>query len=299
LFDCIDGCKDSACQTQCQSDYPEYLAHYNEMMSAAENRCPFVCGFETPPPPECVSNADCKSTSKPSCGADGKCGPCPGATGCVGRPEGPNCTPLTGKCGKCISPFYCTDQTVAKVCNSETGACGSCATHNDCARVRLNDPACDADTHACRGCVGNAECPEWAPTCDIYHACRKCGTPSDCVGSPFGPHCAPSGACGPCESHTECNGDPNGDICRSDHTCGTCASNADCAQTTQFPKPTCFAAGTCGYCSDDAGCVGAPGGSKCTHQNLGYENGRCVECLNNADCPNAAQPTCTENVCVP
>jgi hypothetical protein len=293
----------SACEAQCRLDFPEHVSNYDAMIACGEQVCGVECGFEPPPPPECLSNADCPGTTKPSCLANGKCGYCNDATGCVGRPEGPNCTPLTGTCGKCLGATTCTDSTVEKVCNSETGACGTCATNNDCAlatKLPGNTHAvCDVGTHTCRGCFETAECPDFAPWCDSFHQCSTCAQNADCAGSPFGPRCLPGGTCGPCKENADCTGHPDGSVCRADHTCGSCASNADCRQTSQKPAITCFASGGCGHCSDDAACVGAPGGAKCTHQNLGYTNGECVECLGNADCKSPGKPTCTANVCVP
>jgi len=104
------------------------------------------------------------------------------------------------------------------------------------------------------------------PDTRVPDAPGSCLVDNDCTGSE--PHYCVNAKCVSCRTSNQCNNDAGAPFCSAQNTCVSCAAST----------------GDGGVCSGTAP-VCDPG------------SGRCVECMQNSECPTAAKAFCVSNKC--
>ncbi len=225
-----------------------------------------------PPPPECVTSADC---------ADGKI--------CKEGACALECTPETAAadCGadKACRDNHCGPQCLGhadcdagKICNATTLLCedAECQVDADCGASATCAGAVTDHGYCVPGCATNDECSADNKICDLNPAvngCRyECLANADCAGNAAGELCA-NNHCAP----ADCNADAD---CLAEGKAGGFCRDLVCAKE-------------CGEGIEDV----------CTGRNEICDTtaSRCkLECTDDAGCAdNAAGPLCNNNHCAP
>ena len=108
------------------------------------------------------------------------------------------------------------------------------------------------------------------PDLRVPDAAGSCSVNSDCIGVVGGNYCLNS-RCVACTTSDQCNNDAGVPFCSAQNTCVSCV-----------------------------GMSGSDGGSACPGTTLcDSKSGRCVECVNNRDCPQGGgKAFCVQNQCV-
>jgi hypothetical protein len=234
----------------------------------------------------CGANSDCgtgyvcdSSACRASCAVDGGtdcttlpgrhfcdlgtglCNPCSSDTQCVGEDAGPHCL-SSGDCGCQTS----SDCGLSGACDFSSDACVlSCTVDGgpDCASLA---EVCDPDNRVCVQCLSDTDCSSSTPACtaDIHqgNSCVECVLPSQCP-----------------DSNPGCNA--------SYEHCGYCYTDVDCP--SHFPL--CSLSNTC-----VTSCVLSDGGTSCSTGGCDTNSGLCVQCVQDSNCLQAAQPYCATDV---
>jgi len=139
-------------------------------------------------------------------------------------------------------------------CNTSNGACVACIADGDCTVAGL--ARCDTTLGRCVECVASATCPA-GNVCTDHRCVASCAGDSDDVSEVVcpaaTPHCDQTTRLCGCASSTDCARSTAGPVCLpGPHVCGARAADADCPSTA-------------------ARCDGL--------------TGRCVVCIDTADCP--------------
>lgn len=177
----------------------------------------------------CGSDDDCLGMGPAKYCQQGFCLECTRNEHCL-DPLRPVCNSKNGRCGQCSMPSDCPDAT--PFCDTRLNACVGCLDDRSCKEPRK----CEPDIHACVECYDRDHCPEERPVCNTQiYKCIECFSQSDCVFSP-----ADSGWCDhnqcACDNDTQCMGSPFGPHCITGHCreCGppqyTCPDGEMCDQ---------------------------------------------------------------------
>jgi hypothetical protein len=141
-------------------------------------------------------------------------------------------------------------------------------------------------------CEGDSACSTPTPACDASGICVNCVTSADCPAAT--PVCdTPVNKCVDCLANTDCGATTP--ICStSTDTCGPCQSNTDCVGSATGPVcvlPPASNQGACVICASNGDCPAAT--PRCNASNT------CVQCLAPSDC-GGDTPICdAEGICEP
>jgi len=225
------------------------------------------------PSTSCFSCASGFHWSGSSCVADETCqNPCSdGETRCVNSTSNQTCVQDAAGCWEWSAPAPCP--------TGETCTGGVCS--DPCAGVP--NQCSQQGATQCSG--SNIEtCGQWNGQCLTWNV-TTCATPT--------PYCVESGGSATCE---ECRNDNDcgaGETCVN-HQCSTpaqCESASNCTSNPYDPACSSVACtnGACAYNKANDGQSCADGTGVCN-------NGACVDCINDADCPTGT--TCVQHTCV-
>ena len=240
----------------------------------------------------CKSNADCTTTSKPFCDADGTCVGCFKQVHCANSTK-PKCDATKKECVACKAHADCTTNLFGMACDTATGKCG-CKSDGHC-KNRGWGNKCDTSLGRC-ACKSDTECSSNAngPTCNKTYSKCSCKANAECKKAPYSKcfkpysgatynHCQPA-----CKTNADCP--PGLGICDTSlGKCVQCRNSADCTDPT---FNICLAS-ACIECGTDADCKkGYKWGNKCTKVSSTSTTKNC-RCKVNADCAgNPNGPTC-------
>ena len=148
---------------------------------------------------------------------------------------------------------------------------------------------CDRASKQCDVCVPNeARCEG-----DAVMTCDGTGQNERRQLCPSGqPHCTDDGKCVACRNDADCGSSKHCDL--ATNQCVECQRDADCSTLLDCRVASCGSGGKCVVNN-------APPRTRCGRLDVSLcsMDGRCVECMSNADCP-AAMPACNpqNNACV-
>jgi len=242
---------------------------------------------------ECEDDGDCPANN-PVCSGTNTCGPCSNPT-TVCSDNFPGVKPVCSTTGQCVECDYqndCDQTSSEKLC-SASKACVECINYSDC----LSDPSkprCDGGI--CKACSDATFCTSLPGSFDQCATsgpnqgkCVECTDRNQCSGSTH--ECsATTNTCVECTDDTHCTTDPSAPFCGPGNACQACPNDTFCA--TKYPGDLlyCLNDGTCVKCKEQSHCPGAYCDAS-THT--------CVQCLNDGNCQDPSNPTCTAGVCGP